>query len=154
MKKDEVFDRIIIDYNNDYDLTAAENEDDINENKVIGDYVTYDKRIGTPLTKIEVDPGWELERITPLEETLLLKLRERFGKRGHSPIPMHDLLAASYQIGDDIGKRFTKFHISSKYLRHLWRYGEITRYVRGRTKWSVKKGRGEWYGVHYKLYPE
>ena len=57
-----------------------------------------------------------------------------------------------YAIGNKLKRPMGKFQITTT-LRNLWRVGHIRRYVRGKTNRSRKVGRGEWYGVHYSLYP-
>lgn len=154
-KKDikEVYDPIIIDYDDEYNFTAAGKPEGVTDEKKLANYITYDKRFGMPLSEVEVDPGWEKETLSPKEEFYLKEIRDRFGVRGREPIPFSDLQSAFYDIGKRNNKRVSKFQITHM-LRHMWRHGEIRRYIRGKTKWTVKKGRGEWYGIHYSLYPK
>lgn len=112
----------------------------------------YKGKIVTPLIEIPVDPGYELERVHPKELRLLEWLRSRFNER-REPIAYYDLKAACYSYGDEVGEKWGAFNILHA-LRHLWRYGEIRRFIRGKAKAVRKIGRGESYGVHYMLWPK
>lgn len=154
-KKDimsDIYDPIIIDYDDNYEfVTKADDVEEVPKNKKINNYISYDDF--KPLLEVEVDPGWEKETLSPKEEFYLSHLRTRFGVRGKEPIPYSDLASAFYSIANKNKKRVGRFQISTM-LRHMWRHGDIRRYVKGRVQWTVKKGRGETYGVHYSLYPK
>lgn len=112
----------------------------------------YTNQKSKPLVEITVDPGYELEMVDPRDKLILDKLRERFFDRRDEPIRYYDLKAATYKIGNDMLVAISDFQILHT-LRNLWRAGYITRYIVGR-RVIKKTGRGEWYGVHYKLYPK
>ena len=139
-----IYNPIIIDYEEE-DEEFSLDEENINQK------FHYKGQSTMPLKEIGVDPGYELEMVHPFELELLKKLRERFLTRKKEPIPFYDLTAAIYQIGNDMDKKITKFHIIH-HLRNLWRAGLIVRLVRGRTSKTKKIGRGEWHGIHYILY--
>lgn len=104
------------------------------------------------LTEIEVDPGYELESLQPSDLIYLDKLRERFALRKDEQIPYYDIKAACYKIGNKLKKPISDFQILHL-TRRLWRAGYTRRFVRGKAK-TRKVGRGEYYGVHYVLYPK
>lgn len=106
-----------------------------------------------PLIEISVDPGYELESVEPKYLIYLEALRERFILRRDEPLPFFDLKSAMYAIGNNLGKPISDFQITHG-LRALWRAGYIRRLVRGKSTRSKKIGRGEYYGVHYILYPK
>lgn len=139
-----VYDPITIDY-------EEEEEDIVLDEENINLKFHYKGKTTIPLKEIEVDPGYELEMVHPNELKLLKQLRERFLTRKKEPIPFYDLSAALYQIGNEKGKKISKFQIIH-HLRNLWRAGLIIRLVRGRSRQTRKVGRGEWYGIHYILY--
>ena len=137
------------DYNVFIDYEDEEEGASLPASKVQKDF--YTDRKTKPLVEISVDPGYELESVRPFDLLVLSKLQERFFSRRDEPIPFYDLKAATYKIGNDMLVAISDFQILHM-LRNLWRAGYITRYIAG--KRTIKKtGRGEWYGVHYKLYP-
>lgn len=106
-----------------------------------------------PLVEQFVDPGYELEMVHPKEMRALQYLRERFFERKDEPIRYYDLKAAMYDYGNKVGEKWSAFHILHLF-RNLWRLGEIRRFIRGKAKAVRKIGRGEWWGVHYTLWPK
>jgi hypothetical protein len=150
-RTDEVFDRIQIVYEDEEaaaeEMLASDNPSEV---KILNNYGNF---YSAPLQEVEVDKEYVLEMVHPKHKEILMKLRERYGQRGHTPIPYYDLSASLYEIGNKINYSMGKFRIAH-ILRYLWRAGYIRRYVRSRVEWKVKKGRGEWYGIHYSLYPK
>lgn len=144
----KTYDPIIIDYNDEHDFSASESPD---KRKIENNYLYYSQAFDRALAEIYVDPGYELEMVSPIELKYLELLRSRFGERGFSPIPFYDLKSAMYAIGNTLKKPISEFQIIH-YLRNLWRAGYTRRFIRGRTKFTKKLGRGEWYGIHYILY--
>ena len=156
---------MIIDYGDNeykdkgYDIFYDEENNIINdlgskkspsEMKIDGNYKQLTRK---PLIEIEVDEEYKLEMVHPKHKQILDELRLRFAERINSPIPLYDLKAAMYAIGNKIDYKLGKFRIQN-ILRYLWRAGYIRRYVIGKVRWEVKEGRGEWYGIHYSLYPK
>ena len=66
-RNESVYDPIIIDYDDKYDFTAADKTEEVSEEKKLANYIFYDERFGTPLSEIEVDPGYEKETLSPKE---------------------------------------------------------------------------------------
>ena len=138
-----------------YDVLIDYDDDSEEENAVYAKDVEaefYTKTLTRRLTEILVDPGYELESVAPKDLWLLENLRERFSSRKNEAIKFYDLKAASYKIGNDNLMAISDFQIIHM-MRNLWRAGYIRRYVLGQRK-IKRAGRGEWYGVHYKLYPK
>ncbi len=142
---------VFIDYdgkfNDDADLAASDSPTEIK--KRVNYKLSSDR---FPLEEVFVDVGWEKETLEPIEQRMLPLLRKRFKNRGDEPIPFSDLASAMYVLGPEAGRRISKFNIINM-LRHMWRNGEIRRYIKGRSR-STRKGRGESHGVHYSLYPK
>lgn len=154
MKKlpEEQFDRLQILYTDDEEehLEVMTSKTNPSEVKILNNYTNLADK---PLIEIEVDEEYKLEMVAPIHLEILKELRYRYGQRGYTPIPYYDLSAAIYVIGNKLDYNIGKFRIAH-ILRYLWRAGYTRRYVRGRVEWKVKKGRGEWHGVHYSLYPK
>lgn len=102
------------------------------------------------LREVLVDPGYELESVSPADMLMYEKICERFYNRQYEPISFGDLKAAMYVIGNKMGKKISDFQILH-ILRRLWRAGILRRYILGKMKRMYRPGRGEWYGVHYLL---
>lgn len=106
------------------------------------------------LVEAFVDPGYELEYLDDVDRFYLRKIRERFEVRKEDYLSFAELRAALYDISNKHPKRrkadrFFIIHL----IRRWWRAGEFRRFVKGRTRKKLL-GRGAWYGVHYKIYPE
>lgn len=119
----------------------------------MSEIIKYSGQSVQQLTEVYVDPGYELEEITPLQRKYLDKLRERFQSRKYEPIPFYDMRSALSSIGKEMDKKLSRFHIIQT-LRVFWRAGYFRRFIRGKTSRTNKVGRGEWYGVHYMIYPK
>lgn len=128
-----------------------DDEEEPTEN--IYELIKYSGQAVQELTEVYVDPGYEIEEITPLQRVYLDALRERFDSRKNEVIPYYDMRSALSDIGKKLDKKLSRFHII-KTLRIFWRAGYFRRFIRGKTKMSKKVGRGEWYGVHYMIYPK
>lgn len=133
------------------DLYSFSYEDE--EPEDLENIIKYSGSTIQPLTEVYVDPGYELEEITPLQRLYLNRLRERFDSRKYEPIPYGDLKSALSHIGKDVGRKLSRFHIIQTF-RIFWRAGYFRRFIRGKTKLTRKVGRGEYYGVHYMIYPQ
>lgn len=133
------------------DLYSFSYEDE--EPEDLKNIIKYSGSTVQPLTEMYVDPGYELEEITPIQKVYLNRLRERFESRKYEQIPYSDLKVALSSIGKDMDKKLSRFHIIQT-LRIFWRAGYFRRFIRGKTKLTRKVGRGEYYGVHYMIYPQ
>lgn len=132
----------------EYDSNADEEEVSANTRKL-----HHQQPVFRALHEITVDPGYELESIEPKHLIFLDELRTRFEHRKEEPIPFYDLKSSMYAIGNKLGTPISDFQITHA-LRAMWRAGYIRRLVRGKTTRTKKVGRGEYYGVHYILYPK
>lgn len=134
-------------------LTFSYDDDDEEVLGNVPELIKYSGLAIQGLTEVYVDPGYELEEITPLQRKYLDKLRERFQSRKYEPIPFYDMRSALSSIGKEMNKKLSRFHIIQT-LRVFWRAGYFRRFIRGKTSRTNKVGRGEWYGVHYMIYPK
>jgi hypothetical protein len=136
---------------------SYDDKDDITAKKVDKDfYMRYDNKKG--LVRIDVDPGYELETVSPTDRKYLAMLRERFEKRGHEPIPLYDFRSFFYEManqGNIKGEKhrgIKQVHIIN-ILRRLWRAGYLTRYVLAVEKPRRRSdGRMDWREVHYGMF--
>ena len=130
-------------YSIEYDDGKNLKRDDVNTDHYISKKVQ--------LKEIEVDPGYELESVSPRDLYYLDKLRSRFASRRDETLSFYELKAACYKIGNELKVPVSDFQIIH-ILRNLWRVGYTRRFIRGKAQ-SKKIGRGEYFGVHYILYP-
>lgn len=132
-------------------LFFYDDEDAVLAKEVEKNFYHYDNR----LYEIAVDPGYELEQLSKKDKYFLEMLRRRFINRSQEPIPFYEIKMAIYKIADDHPDYRVSLFQTIHMLRYMWRAGEIRRFVRGKSRRTQKRsGRGEWYGVHYILFPE
>lgn len=130
----------------DEDLLEEETKEQIVQNKI------------DILTEHFPDPGWELPTVMKHELECLDALRAHFEPRKDEPIPYYDISLVMYDCC--YTSRGNPLHkiIISQMLRRMWRAGLIRRFTRGRSRRGKNKatmdaGRGNWWGVHYILWP-